>query len=93
MKLRYTLSAGAHHAAIYNYLLQQNLDMAPHVMMQIYRAVLWLRTFPHIGRRGSVPGTREWVVRGFPYIIVYEISGDEILILAFGAWIYSVRGA
>lgn len=27
--------------------------------------------FPQMGRGGREPGTREWVVRGLPYVIVY----------------------
>ena len=37
-----------------------------------------------MGRAGRVAGTHEWVVRGLPYIIVYEIGTidpDELLIL------------
>jgi addiction module RelE/StbE family toxin len=30
--------------------------------------------FPGIGRRGKVDGTREWIVRGLPYIIVYRVD-------------------
>ena len=36
------------------------------------------------GRAGRVAGTHEWVVRGLPYIIVYQIGAaesDEVLIL------------
>lgn len=37
-----------------------------------------------MARLGSVSGTYEWVVRGTPYLLVYEIdeAGGEILILA-----------
>jgi toxin ParE1/3/4 len=33
---------------------------------------------------GKVAGTREWVVRGLPYIIVYEVNLDlrELTLLA-----------
>jgi toxin ParE1/3/4 len=37
-----------------------------------------------MGRAGRVEGTHEWVVRGLPYIIVYEIGTtdpDEIVVL------------
>jgi toxin ParE1/3/4 len=38
-----------------------------------------------MGRIGRVPDTHEWVVRGLPYIIVYEVGvtvPDEVVILA-----------
>jgi toxin ParE1/3/4 len=37
-----------------------------------------------MGHAGRVVGTYEWVVRGLPYIIVYQTSAadaDEVLIL------------
>jgi plasmid stabilization system protein ParE len=43
-----------------------------------------LRDFPRIGHAGIDPGTAEWVVRGSPYVIVYEVhmDHDELVILA-----------
>ena len=44
------------------------------------------RAFQHgsLGHAGKVPGTREWVVRGLPYIIVYLPNPDldELTVLA-----------
>jgi plasmid stabilization system protein ParE len=39
---------------------------------------------PGLGHAGKVPGTREWVVRGLPYIIVYQPNPDldELTVLA-----------
>ena len=38
---------------------------------------------PEMGRPGERRGTREWVVRGLPYIIVYRVdwNQDEIVLL------------
>lgn len=38
---------------------------------------------PEMGRPGGRPGTREWIVRGLPYIIVYRIdwTREEIVLL------------
>jgi plasmid stabilization system protein ParE len=44
-----------------------------------------LRFFPRAGREGRSAGTREWVVRGYPYVLVYEVGmsdADEVMILA-----------
>jgi len=54
------------------------------VAARIRLAVERLAEFPRMGRAGRVAGTHEWVVRGLPYIIVYEIGTidpDELLIL------------
>ena len=37
--------------------------------------------FPHSGRPGHIPGTRELVISKLPYIVVYRISGDTVEIL------------
>ncbi len=33
-------------------------------------------------REGALPGTREQVVLGLPYILVYQIESDRVIILA-----------
>jgi toxin ParE1/3/4 len=40
--------------------------------------------FPYIGRKGKVEGTREWIVRGLPYIILYEVDDarEVVIVLA-----------
>jgi plasmid stabilization system protein ParE len=51
---------------------------------RIRHAAELLAQFPRIGHEGRVPGTYEWVVRGLPYVIVYDISRgepDEVVIL------------
>ncbi|MGQ0742092.1 MAG: type II toxin-antitoxin system RelE/ParE family toxin [Alphaproteobacteria bacterium] len=35
-----------------------------------------------MGRKGKIPNTREWIVRGLPYVVVYRIQDDAIVILA-----------
>jgi toxin ParE1/3/4 len=41
-----------------------------------------LSASPHAGRPGRVPGTREFVVTGTPYILAYAVAGERIDILA-----------
>ena len=36
---------------------------------------------PYIGRAGTLAGTRELVVSNIPYILVYQLSDNEIQIL------------
>jgi plasmid stabilization system protein ParE len=43
----------------------------------IRQAAELLSYFPYAGRTGRVAGTREWVVRQLPYVIVYEISQGD----------------
>ena len=41
-----------------------------------------LVTFPEMGRRGRVLGTRELVIASQPYLVAYRIRGQTIHILA-----------
>ena len=36
---------------------------------------------PHMGRPGRVPGTRELVIPGTPYVVPYRVQGAAIQIL------------
>jgi plasmid stabilization system protein ParE len=84
MRLRYTAKAREHIAAIYSYIRDRNPAAATQVVARIRLAAEGLTEFPRMGRAGRVPGTHELVVRGLPYIIVYEVgaaASDELLIL------------
>jgi toxin ParE1/3/4 len=58
----------------------------PRAAEKVYRAVVTAATrlgdFPNIGHAGRVPGTRELSVTSLPYIIVYEVGGEAITVLA-----------
>ena len=84
VKLRFTTEAREHIAAIYNYVRDRNPVAATQVIARIRLAAEQLTEFPRMGHAGRVKGTLEWVVRGLPYIIVYQIDQtdpDVILIL------------
>lgn len=48
--------------------------------LTIERALESLEAFPNRGRPGQIEGARELVVRGTPYVIVYTVSGEEVLV-------------
>src|SRR5688572_3804863 len=84
VKLRFTAEAREHIAAIYSYIRDRNPVAATQVVARIRVAAEQLAEFPRMGHIGRVPGTHEWVVRGLPYIIVYQpgvTDPDEVLIL------------
>jgi addiction module RelE/StbE family toxin len=83
VKLRHTESARAHISRIHDYINERNPVAAGRVVARIRRAAEQLIEHPGMGRTGTVPGTREWVVRGLPYIVVYEVRAerDEIVVL------------
>jgi toxin ParE1/3/4 len=70
--------------AIQTYIRDYNPAAAARVGVAIRDAAETLRYFPLAGRSGRSSGTREWVVRGQPYIIVYEVGvggRNEVMIL------------
>jgi plasmid stabilization system protein ParE len=52
------------------------------VVGRIREAARLLASFPGIGRVGRAPGTREWVLSDVPYRIVYEVHGDELIVVS-----------
>ncbi len=74
LRLRYTAQAREHIAGIHEYIKERNSIAATQVVARIRSAAERLAEFPRIGHVGRVEGTHEWVVRGLPYIIVYEIG-------------------
>ncbi|TWB39862.1 type II toxin-antitoxin system RelE/ParE family toxin [Nitrospirillum viridazoti] len=62
------------------YIAAFNLVAAERVLRALLTTANSLLTFPNRGRRGSVPGTRELLVFP-PYVIIYEVMDDEIIIL------------
>jgi toxin ParE1/3/4 len=84
MKVRYGHRAQAHLSSINAYLSSRNPTAARRVIARIRDTADNLASSPEMGRRGSVTGTREMVVRRLPYVIVYEVrrENNELVILA-----------
>ena len=66
---------------VYEYISQDNPKAARDVFKRIRRSTKNLKRFPELGRYGNVPGTRELLVTGLPYLLVYRINNDTIEIL------------
>jgi toxin ParE1/3/4 len=72
-----------HLQAIYEYILADSPVAALDVHEEIERMVELLQDNPRLGHPGRVADTRELVVPAYPtYIIVYELHGHRIHILA-----------
>ena len=81
MKVRLTPAAEADLAHIRETIVSMNPAAAERVQRSIARAIELLKFFPHIGRPGTVKGTREKPVKSLPYIIVYTAEDNELAIL------------
>jgi toxin ParE1/3/4 len=63
------------------YIAREDLEAAARIVERIASAVDQLASHPALGRPGRVPGTRELVISGTPYIVPYRIRGDTVEIL------------
>ena len=81
MRLRWRLSAVSDLAEIQDFISESDPDAAGAVVDRVLRSVDRLATFPKSGRVGQIPGTRELVVPGLPYIVVYTTDDTDISII------------
>lgn len=83
MKVRLSSRTRSHIAGMRDYLNAQGAaSTARRYGVAIRAALELLSYFPRFGHPGIVVGTYEWVVRGTPYILVYELTGnDEMTVL------------
>ena len=85
MKIIIRETAFADLERIYAWIARDSPGNAESVVRRIDAAIEdKLAFFPFMGRPGRAPGTREWVVHGLPYLIVYRVDEtlDELTVLA-----------
>ena len=76
--LRTALRNLDHHA---NYIAKENPGAAGRAVERVQAAVGQLTQYPGMGRIGRVAGTRELIVGGTPWIIVYRVRADAVEII------------
>lgn len=81
MTVRWTSDAADDFVCIVDRIREQNPDAARRVARTIYKEIEGLRKFPKKGRVGLVGGTRELVFPRWPYVVVYEIAGEQVQVL------------
>lgn len=82
MRIRWRLRAVSDLANIRDYIAEDNPAAARSVTERVLRSVGRLERFPESGRPGRVAGTREVVVPGLPYIVVYAHDDTSVDIVA-----------
>jgi toxin ParE1/3/4 len=82
MKIRWTRFALQDLRHLHEYIAEDNPMAAYRMISRIDEATQHLKTNPEMGRPGRCSGTRELVIAGTPYIVVYTIQGEEIQIVA-----------
>jgi len=79
--IRWTDEAKADVEGFTVWLSQRNPLAAARVAEGVLSGIERLTDFPHLGRLGRVGGTRELVIGRWPYIVVYQVDGTNIVIL------------
>ena len=81
MKVNWTRGALQSLSCIRDYIASDNEIASATVARRIKNAVKQLEIFPHAGRLGLRSGTRELVVAGLPYVVVYRVENATTQIL------------
>ena len=66
---------------IRSYIAEHDPQSASNVGLRIDKAVGNLAQMPNMGRPGRIFGTRELVVSGTPYLVVYRLRNERVEIL------------
>jgi toxin ParE1/3/4 len=65
----------------YEFIRERNAPAAEEMRTRIVKSLKRLREFPRSGRSWRLEGTWELVVPGLPYIVIYEIEAERVVVL------------
>jgi toxin ParE1/3/4 len=81
MRLEWTLKALGDLQEAGEFIAEDNIEVAKKMAERVREAVENLIEHPNLGRPGRVPGTRELVVSGTPFIVVYWVRAAAVQVL------------
>jgi addiction module RelE/StbE family toxin len=79
MKVTWAPEAKRQLSHIWHYIALDNPKAADRMVTRLVTAVEKLNYFPHLSRPGR-EGSRELVVSGAPFVVVYRVQDDEVRI-------------
>jgi toxin ParE1/3/4 len=79
--VRISKPAAAEWDSAVAFLRRESSRAADAVHFAIERTVDSLANLPNRGRPGQIPGTRELIVRGAPYVVAYTVAGEVVTVL------------
>lgn len=82
LPIKWTPLAEAEASEIHRYIAADSAGAADRQLDLVLDSIQGLGLFPQKGRTGRVAGTRELVVPGTPYIVVYRLRAASIQILS-----------
>ena len=81
MRIQWTKSAAADLETIVNFIRTDSAEAAHSVGRKLYSAAESLSRMPRRGRIGLVEGTRELILAPLPYILVYQVLEQDVVIV------------
>jgi toxin ParE1/3/4 len=81
MQIRWLRKALRSLEQAHDFLAQENPEAAIQLVLKIRVATEKLASFPTMGRHGRIEGTKELVIFGSPYLVIYRVKGQRIEIL------------
>jgi toxin ParE1/3/4 len=81
MHVRWTTDAADDLERICDYIAESRPESARRVAQSVIERLGTLETFPHLGRPGRVEGTREVVFPPLPFVAIYEVRDEQIIVL------------
>lgn len=81
MNVRWLRKAAANLEREYQWLYERSPTAAQNFATEVYELTSLLAAQPAMGRPGRVMGTRELVLRNFPYLLPYRVKNNEVQIL------------
>jgi plasmid stabilization system protein ParE len=82
MRLRYTLPALADLDDILGYVQRSSPQGAGHIEARIKAVIDLLLRHPRAGVRTADPTIRRINTSPYPYLVFYEVTGDEVIVHA-----------
>lgn len=82
LTLHWTPTATSHLRYSFEYVAQDNPRAGQALVERILLAAERLRDFPRMGREGRVEDTRELVIAGTPFVVVYRQHRSRVEVLA-----------
>jgi plasmid stabilization system protein ParE len=82
LSLHWTPTATGHLRSTYEYVAQDNAGAGQALIERILSIAERLRDFPRMGREGRVEDTRELVIAGTPFVVVYRVHRRQVEVLA-----------
>ena len=81
MRLRFSHAAQADLSHAYDYIAADCPSAARTLLPSVDRATRLLVDMPNMAKAGRMAGTREMLIGRTPYIAVYKITDEEIVIV------------